>query len=152
MENSYILPTVVSIIVALLGFLSGLWAWKKNKSDAAESLITSALAMVHQYETAVDDCKDTSKALAEEAKLLSDLAVRLEKRAVEAEARVSEIEKVVTELLTRLDKSETERIELTRQLATLEMQLESLAFVPKNKLRRRASDLEKEEKKDDTVE
>lgn len=84
----YVLPFAGTLIVALIGFFSGVWAYRKNKADAAGLLVKSALDLVAQYEASLKTYNDRLEAA--------------ETRAVAAETRVGELETKVAALEAQL--------------------------------------------------
>jgi len=74
----YILPFIGMIVVAIIGFFSGGWAYRKNKADAAGSIVKSALDLVAQYELSL--------------KTYNERLIAAETRAIAAETRVDELE------------------------------------------------------------
>lgn len=80
----YFLPFLGMVIVALIGFFSGGWAYRKNKADAAGTIVKSALDLVQQYEASLKTYNDRLEAA--------------EARAVAAENRVEQLEEKVAAL------------------------------------------------------
>ena len=106
-------PLIASLILAISGITSGVWAYRKNRADAAESLIRSAMTIVKQYETALK----------------------------EANEKIDLLEIDVGYLRKEVNIGIKDRDQLRELIKSLETQIETLGFIPKSKTTRTKSSI-----------
>lgn len=138
--NPDLFPILGSILVALiiggLGFAGGIWAFRKNRADAAESIVISAMAIVEQYKASLKECNDERENFNKDHEEIVKRAETAEARAIAAESKVLEMDKTITYLRNNAEESAKDRAALHELIGVLETQLEGLGYVPRSKTMR----------------
>jgi peptidoglycan hydrolase CwlO-like protein len=106
------IPLFVAIVIAVGGLGSGFWAQRKNKADAAQILVQTALSLVAQKDLELKDCNEENVRREAELEILRAGIKKAEERAISAETRVDD-------LLERITKNETELNRLRITIETL---------------------------------
>jgi peptidoglycan hydrolase CwlO-like protein len=97
-------PVIAALIVTIGGFAGGLWSYRKNRSDAAEKLIQSAMNIVAQKEKDLTKCEEDKKQFEKKLQEIMDRATAAEKKAEDLEELVKDLKRQVDQLEKQLSK------------------------------------------------
>lgn len=137
--NPDLYPILAALLLGFFGFAGGFWAYRKNKADAAHSLVDSSLGLVKEYKESLKECIEEKKTLITDQDAVLQRAIEAEKRAIASEAKVIELEGTVTYLRGIVEEGVRDRELLHEEIGMLETQLEGLGYIPRSKMSRTRS-------------